>query len=91
MVRLIARPVSYERSLGIAFEPIRHFGGDNPAIVQRVLRAYVQLAGIVPSTLHGILQLHVDAVLRQARQRIVDRSDLLAIELIASTFPTTEP
>ena len=56
-VRLIVQPISFDRALEIAFGQILHFGRDNPAIVQRVMRAYAELAPVVPPALRVTIAL----------------------------------
>ena len=56
-VRLIVQPISFDRALEVAFGQILHFGRDNPAIVQRVMRAYAELTSVVPPPLRVTIAL----------------------------------
>lgn len=79
-VLLIARELSYERALGIAFDQVRHYGADNPAVAVRLIEALGQLAAVAPLAALPALEAQVASVQRAARRRIEEPSDLARVE-----------
>lgn len=55
-VHFIARHLEYERAVALAFDPIRHFGSDNPVIVSKLREALEQLLELVPPARHAPLR-----------------------------------
>ena len=47
-VHFIAVHTTFERAVGLAFDQIRHFGRDNPAVLRKLLDAATTLAALVP-------------------------------------------
>ena len=82
-VRLVVRDTPFERTIGLAFDQIRHHGASNPAVLAKLLEAALDLGSVVPAHRRPALQDTVDAVLRAARRQVEDPEDLARIERLA--------
>jgi uncharacterized membrane protein len=83
-VHLLVRGTSFERATGLAFDQIRHYGADNPAILKKLLEAFISLARVVASEARPALEAQAEAVARGARRAIEDPDDLAAVERLAA-------
>ena len=83
-VRLLVRDTPFERSVGVAFDQIRHFGANNPTIVKKLLEALSDLAAVVDVQARPALRAQVHSVLAAARRAIDDPGELAAIERLAA-------
>ncbi len=82
-VRLMVQDTPLERALGVAFDQIRHFGANNPAIANKLLAAVIDLCNVVPGEDRHVLAAQASAVLRAARREIDDPGDLAGVEQLA--------
>lgn len=86
-VHLLVRSTSFDRATGLAFDQIRHYGADNPAITKKLLDALADLARVVASEARPALEAQAAALARTARNSIEDPTDLAAVErLIAGVL-----
>ena len=83
-VRLLVRDTPFERAAGLAFDQIRHFGADNPAIAKKLLEALADLAGVLPAHARPALQDQAESVARAARRSIHDPVELALVERLAA-------
>lgn len=86
-VRLLFRSTSFSHALCVAFDQIRLFGAENPAIAARLLESLGELSQVVPASLHDAIGAQADAVLRQARRTIHDAVALRDIERLSARVP----
>ena len=66
-VRLLARITTFERAVEIAFGQIRHYGGDNPAILARLLDSYERLGALVLPGRREVLVREAERTLERGR------------------------
>ena len=83
-VHVLVRRTSFERAAGLAFDQIRHYGADNPAIAKKLLEAVDDLADVVASDAWPALRAQAEAVARGARRALGDPADLAAVERLAA-------
>lgn len=69
-IHFIARHLEYERAVGLAFDQIRHFGSDNPAVAKKLLDVLTQLLELVPEPRLAPLRAQWEAVSTDARHAI---------------------
>lgn len=91
-VRFISRPASFERTVSLAFDQIRHFGADNPAVVRRLIQMLGQVAVLTPAARHGPLEHQAAELLAAAGRALKDHDALadlrrLAAPLLAGADP----
>lgn len=79
-IRFAAKPVDYERVVGLAFDQIRHFGAGNPTIVRKLVDLLTQMMAVVPRERHPALQAQLEAVVADARRSIESPVELAAFE-----------
>jgi uncharacterized membrane protein len=79
-----ARHPTFDRSVALAFDQIRHFGASNPAIAQKLLEVLARLASLVPPSRRPVLLAQAEAVLEDARARIESAGDRVRVEEIAN-------
>ena len=79
-VHYIARHARFERSVGLAFDQVRHFGASNPAVAKKLLGNLSQLAGLLPEDRRHPLLEQIDAVLADARVALENPADRAAVE-----------
>jgi uncharacterized membrane protein len=84
VVRFIPMHVEYERAVGLAFDQIRHFGADNPAIAKKLLDALMQLIELVPVSRRPPLQKQIDAVGSDADEAIDRKTESPSVEHVSS-------
>lgn len=77
---VLVRDTSYARALDVAFDQVRHYGADNPAIAARMLEALGELAAVAPPDVLPALARHVVSVHRAAHRRIEDPGDLARVD-----------
>jgi uncharacterized membrane protein len=82
-VHLHVLHLTFERAAGLAFDQIRHYGGDSPAIVKKLLDAILDLGGVVPPAARPPLARQVESLRRVARRRIDDPAELAEVERLA--------
>jgi uncharacterized membrane protein len=58
-VHFLAMPTTFERALELAFNPILHFGKDNPAIVERLRSAIELMQTLLPSQRQAALRTYL--------------------------------
>lgn len=87
-VRLLMRSTSFPRAVGLAFDQIRLFGAENPAIGRRLLEALAELSDIVPTLLHPAVRGQARATVEQARRSVADPDALQDLEMIAARVMT---
>jgi uncharacterized membrane protein len=83
-VHLLVRDTPFERAAGLAFDQIRHFGADNPAIAKKLLEALGGLGSVTPPAARAVLAVQVEAVARAARREIDDPVDRDGVERLAA-------
>lgn len=74
-VWLIAKRTSFERVVAVVVDPIRHYGGQDPGVMRRLLEALGQVVRHVPESRHPPLLARGAAILRQAERAIVEPID----------------
>jgi uncharacterized membrane protein len=89
-VHYLARPPTFERAVGLAFDQIRHFGASNPGIVQKLLEVLTRLASLVPPPRHHVALAQAEAVLEDARARIESAVDRTAVEEASRRIPASQ-
>ena len=82
-MRLLMRSITFPGAVALAFDQIRLFGAENPAIANRLLQSLIELASVVPASLHGTLHAQAQAVMQQSRRSIRDADALQTIERLA--------
>ena len=82
-IHFLALHTTFERAVGLAYDQIRHFGVQNPAVAKKLLETVVRLQELVPPPRRAPLQDQADAILRDARARIENPNDLAAVEAAA--------
>ena len=83
-IRLLMRSITFAGTVSLAFDQIRLFGAENPAIAGRLLQAVHELATVVPVGLHDTLRAQAAAVVQPSRRSIRDADALQAIERLAA-------
>ena len=83
-MRLLMRSITFPGAVALAFDQIRLFGAENPAIANRLLQALRELATVVPVSLHYTLRAQAAAVVQQSRRSIRDADALQTIERLAA-------
>lgn len=83
-VRLLMRTATFSHAASVAFDQIRLFGAENPAVATRLLLSFEDLASVVPSGLLDTIRAQADAVLRQSRRTLDDGAVLQEIERVAA-------
>ena len=82
-IRLLMRSITFSGTVSLAFDQIRLFGAENPAIAGRLLQSLRELATVVPASLHETLRAQAAAVVQQSRRSIRDADALQTIERLA--------
>ena len=82
-VRLLVRDTPFDRAVGLAFDQIRHFGADNPAIAKKLLESLGDLASVVAPDVRPVLATQIAAVVGAARRAIDASTDLDGVERLA--------
>ena len=82
-IRFIARPLAFDRAVGVAFDQIRHFGSDNPVIVNRLLHALARVRNLVPEVNRRPVTRQIELLLAEAREQISSPRDREAMERAA--------
>lgn len=75
-VRFLAHPLSFERVVGLAFDQIRHFGADNPAVGRKLVDMLTQMLRLLPEERHAPLLSQREAVVRdtlRATASVIER------------------
>lgn len=80
---LIVPRTELDRLTDVALDQIRHFGVGNPRFAVTLLDRLGQLGRVVPDGAKAPVARHAAAVLRDARQRIEEPTDLRAVEAAA--------
>jgi uncharacterized membrane protein len=83
-VRLLVRDTPFERAAGLAFDQIRHFGAENPAIAKKLLETLADLAGVLPAAVRPVLAEQAESTVRAARRSVSDPAELEAVERLAA-------
>lgn len=79
-VRFLAKPLDYERVVGLALDQIRHFGADNPTIGRKLIDLLMQMHAVVPTDRHGPLRSQLLAVVEETRRAIRSPVELAEFE-----------
>lgn len=79
-LRLIALRPRFSRAVELAFDQIRHYGADNPAIVGKMLDIIGRVAVLVPEQRRASLAEQAEAILHVAREAVDNPVDRETIE-----------
>jgi len=82
-VWLIAKQTDYERVVSIALDPIRHYAGDDPSVLRRLLEALHRIVAWTPAERHAPLRAQGEAILRTAEANLSEPLDLLHVRRAA--------
>ena len=90
-LRFIARMSSFERSVGLAFDQIRHYGASNPSVARKLLDTIGRVAALVPEEHRAPLLEQAEAVRREAGEQIENASELQSVERLADQTRAAAP
>lgn len=82
-IRFIGRPLTFDRAVGVAFDQLRHFGSDNPMIVNRLLHALARVRNLVPPANRDPVTRQIELLLAEARASISSERELETVERAA--------
>lgn len=82
-VHFIARHLHFERAVGLAFDQIRHYGAENPAIAKKLLAAMSGLAALLPETRHEPLLAQARVLEHAAQSEISIPAERAGVENMA--------
>lgn len=85
-VRLLARPLEYDRVVGLALDQIRHFGAANPTISRKLVDLLMQMLTLVPADRHPPIESQLRAVVADARSSIESQVELSAFEQMVGRY-----
>lgn len=88
-VRFLAKPLDYERVVGLALDQIRHFGADNPTIGRKLIDLLMQMKEVVPPDRHGPLRSQLLAVVEETRHAIRSPVELADFERMLARYGLT--
>ena len=78
--RFLARPLDYERLVGMAFDQIRHYGADNAIIGRKLVDLLVQLVDLLPPQRRPPIEAQLDAAITDTRRAVTSPIELTGFE-----------
>ncbi len=82
-VYVLARGTSFERSVDLSFDQIRHYGAGDPSFAAHLLRTLGRVAPLVPPDRRPALASQAEALLHAAREKTNEPKDLAHLEQAA--------
>lgn len=94
-IRVIIRRPRLDDVVDLAFNQVRHYGGDNPTVMIALAETLSMLAALSPVETRSAFTSQLDRVIATARARVTDAADLArlqqAVEKALSTAETPAP
>ena len=78
--RFLARPLDYERLVGMAFDQIRHFGASNAIVGRKLVDLLPQLLELLPPERHAPIEMQLEAAIADARREVASPIELSGFE-----------
>jgi uncharacterized membrane protein len=82
-VRVVVRRPRLDDTVGLAFNQIRHYSGDNATVMITLIRTLGELSALSPRAARNAFTRQLDAAIRTARGRLEDETDRERLERAA--------
>jgi uncharacterized membrane protein len=82
---LLLRRPRLEDTVALAFNQIRHYASEDPAVARAMMRQLAELAALAPAASRAPFIDHLRAVIATAQARITDERDLQRVNATAAT------